>query len=343
MVRTRKDLEAAAIAAGARLVATRLVRRRDGSLTLAGDFEFEDPWAAARLLDILAEQDADDPMVRAWAWSIRNAVARYYQTSPDDPRILDAFAQAVHASVQESIAFEPEEGERFQSADTTIIEGVGDCDCHARLVHALARSQGLGSALRYFGDEEPTHAVAALATSSGPAWAETTIAAEFGEHPQEAYRRLGLHRLETRPDIGFLGLEFVTPGNVEDRKVELDGYIQAINADVAACPNLDPSVRAAWVSFVASWHVFTGNRSGWLDSGAQGRQAAEFAETIRQWQTKLAPICSSSTPSLPAAVEDQTVSVIKAGAIAVGVVAGAVVVVKAIDLLAPAVRRRRAA
>jgi transglutaminase-like putative cysteine protease len=341
--RTPDDLARAAVAAGAVLLSHELVQRKDGSWTLAGRFGFDDPWAAARLLCILAEEDADEPAVQEWSRSILEETADAYGTTVDDPTILDAFAAAVHANVQGWIRFAPEEGERFQSASTTMIEGVGDCDCHARLVHALMRAQGAESELRFFeSEDEPVHAVAALGTSQGPAWAETTIAAAFGEHPQEAYRRLGLDRANTRPDIGFLGLEFVTPKNVADRKAELDVYVVATDQDVTRCTTLDPSTRAAWVDFVVGWKAFLDDKPGWFDAGAQGRQAAEYADTIHEWQTKLAAICTTSLPSapiVPTAPQDPTVGLIKTVAVVVGLVAGAVVVVKVLDVLP----KRRAA
>ena len=337
MDRSPDDLARAAIAAGAVLLSHELVQRRDGSWTLSGRFGFEDPWAAARLLCILAEEDAADPAVQDWSREILDETAAAYGTTPDDPTIIDAFVEAVHANVQRFIRFAPEEGERFQSADTTMIEGVGDCDCHARLAHALVRSRGASSELRFFDqDGEPTHAVAAFGTSAGPQWAETTIAAAFGEHPQAAYKRLGLDRANARPDIGFLGLEFVTPGNVADRKRELDVYVTATDADVARCTSLDPSTRAAWTDFVVGWRAFLDDAPGWLDAGAQGRQAAEYTDTIHEWQTKLAAICTQTLPSapvVPTTKADPTVSLLKTLAVVVGVVAGAVVVVKVVDVL----------
>jgi len=332
MDRTPADLERAAAAAGARLLSTKRERLSDGSWTLAGVFGFDDPWAAARLLCILAEEDASDPDVQAYGRAILEETARTFHTSPDDPRIHDAFVAAVHWNVQQWIRFAPEEGERFQSARTTMIEGVGDCDCHARLVHALARSQGAGSEIRFFeAEDEPIHAVAALDTSQGPQWAETTIAAEFGEHPQAAYRRLGLDQTGARPDIGFLGLEFVTPGDVATRKKELDAAVSATSADVAACATLDAPTRAAWSSFAGGWATFMGDEPGWFNSGAQGRQAAEYADSIRDWQTKLAAVCKTSAPLVVQQKPDPTVSVLKTVAIVVGLVVGGVVVVKVLD------------
>lgn len=337
MDRTPDDLARAAYAAGAQLLAVRLVQLRDGSSTLAGDFGFTDPWAAARLLCILADEDAGDPEVRAWGRAILEDTAARFHTFPEDPTIIDQFCAAVHANVQGQIAFAPEEGERFQSARTTIVEGVGDCDCHARLVHALVRSQRKRSRLRFFeaptgdGGTEPIHAVAAL----GPAgrWAETTIAAAYGEHPQIAYRRLGLDESNARPDIGFLGLDFVTPGDVAARKRELDAYVTATDADVAKCDKLDDATRSAWSAFVTAWRTFLADAPGWINSGAQGRQTAEYATTIQQWQAKLAPVCGSSAPLVPSPPEDQTVSLLKAGIVLAGVVVAGVVVAEVVKVL----------
>ena len=337
MDRTPADLERAAAAAGAVLLSHELVQRKDGSWTLCGRFGFEDPWAAARLLSILAEEDADDPAVQAWGRSILEETAAAYGTTPDDPTIVDAFAAAVHANVKRWIRFAPEEGERFQSADTTMIEGVGDCDCQARLAHALVRSQGGASEIRYFdAGGEPVHACCAFATSYGPAWAETTIAALFGEHPQDAYRRLGLDQQSARPDIGFLGIEFVTPGNVTARKAELNQAVIATDADVRRCTTLDPATGAAWTTFVVGWRAFMDDTPGWWDAGAQGRQAAEYADRITEWQNKLATLCTLSAPILPKVPEDPTVSLLKWTAVAVAVVAGAVVAAKIVDVVKPA-------
>jgi len=330
MIRTEEDLERAAAAAGAVLLSTEMVQLRDGSWTISGRFGFDDPWAAARLLCVLREEDADDPAVQEWARLIWDETARMHGLDPSDPRVADAFLEAVHENVKHWIAFAPEEGEQFQSARTTMIEGVGDCDCHAGLVHALVRAAGLPSEIRFFEtDDEPVHAVAATGAMGN--WAETTIDAAYGEHPQDAYRRLGLDAGH-RPDIGFLGLEFVTPSDVETRKAELDGYVKSLSADVAGCAKIDSATRASFADFAAGWGEFMRDTAGWLNSGAQGRQAAEYADAIRDWQAKIATYCAVSAPAVQKPAVDQAASVIKTVAITVGVVAGAVAVVKLLEL-----------
>jgi hypothetical protein len=343
MQRTIEDLQRAADLAGAVLLGTEEVQLRDGSWTLAGHFGFEDPWAAARLLCILAEEDASDPVVAAWAAHILEQTADENGLAPDDPELADLFAEAVHANVKRFVRFAPEEGERFQSARTTMIEGVGDCDCHARLEHALVRSQGLPSQIVFFEDDgEPVHAVDTIGTTDGMQWAETTIDADFGEHPQEAYARLGL---DTRPDIGGVAdiggtWGFVTPSDVASRKTELDASVKATDADVAQCTTLDQGTRGAWTAFVKAWGTFMADEPGWFSSGAQGRQASEYADELRQWQERLAPRCTLSAPVVPD--EGGLTPIVKIVAVAVSVVAGAVVAGKVADVVI-ASRRARAA
>lgn len=177
---------------------------------LVGRFEFDNAWQAAHLLTTLAEEDGTrvdfGPEVFAWAHAIVTAC----RASSPASTLAECIAQSIHGSVQGSIAFRHEAGERFQSARTTMLNKVGDCDCHARLVYALARAAGLPAQLAYFDDRrrrrvirpgdpvppddgtQPVHVTALLPmrAGSGYAWAETTIPARFGEDPYAAYRRL---------------------------------------------------------------------------------------------------------------------------------------------------------
>lgn len=307
MQRSSRDLERAAAAAGAELLSTELVPLKDGSYALAGRFGFEDPWAAARLLCILAEEDADDPDVQAWATAILEEVAAAYGTSPDDPTILDAFAEAVHANVQQWIAFAPEEGEQFQSARTTMIQGVGDCDCHARLVHAMARSVGAPAQIVFFDkDGEPVHAVGTIGTSRGMQWAETTIGALFGEHPQAAYRRLGLDQEDARPDIGGAYGDAESTATVAYRSL-WDAYVtqslqamtleaQALDAVSAHPPSgftsdelskLAASYRADAAAYLKAWNQFAGTSEETISTQAAVALGA-FLETVAKLRAQWA-------------------------------------------------------
>ena len=347
MIRTREDLERAAAAAGAVLLSTETVTLKDGSTTLAGRFGFDDPWAAARLLCILAEEDADDPEVRAWAETMWTEAAAAMGLDVRDPMVLDAFLEVVHANVQQWIAFVPEEGERFQSARTTMIQGEGDCDCQARLVHALARSMGAGSEIRFFEDKrEPVHAAAALETSSdGYQWAETTIDADFGEHPQDAYRRLGLDQQNARPDIGGSA-----SGSASDDVVELQALMKqsylATALAVEACHALSPDELASWDALAKSVLAYDSADPSSVDLATGQGLAAQlnaFAGVLRAAGCQApipAPIPQPAPKPQPGPSPlDTLVSAVKAVAIGVGVVAGAVAVVKVAEV---AGARRRA-
>ena len=340
MDRTPDDLARAAAAAGAVLLSHELVQRADGSWTLAGRFGFDDPWAAARLLCILAEEDAEEPAVQEWSRSILEEVADAYGTRVDDPTILDAFAAAVHANVQSWIRFAPEEGERFQSASTTMIEGVGDCDCHARLAHALMRAQGGDSEIRFFeSDGEPVHAVSAFGTSQGPLWAETTIGAAFGEHPQDAYRRLGLDRTNARPDIGA--------GPTHDDVVALQTRLQDLSLATAlaveACPALPAAQRNAWTVLAGQLLTFVSADPGVVDYDLGQQLATELTNVATELQAAgcTAPIPAPvprPAPAPPSSNPFEGLGTAIAGplkvlAVVVGLVAGAVVVVKVLDVV----------
>lgn len=340
MDRTPDDLARAAAAAGAVLLSHELVQRRDGSWTVAGEFGFDDPWAAARLLCILAEEDGVDPepIVRDWADAIVSQVAEQTGLRPGSADFCDAYLEAVHASVQRFIRFEPEEGERFQSADTTLIEGVGDCDCHARLVHALARAAGCGSEIRFFEqDGEPVHAVAALHTAASPVWAETTIGAAFGEHPQDAYRRLGLDRQSARPDIGAAAAP--TRDDVVALQTRLEDLALATSLAVEACPALPAAQVAAWGSLAQQILSFVSGDPGVVDY-AVGQQLAAQLSTVGDelraagCQAPIpAPIPQPAPPPVSTDPWEGLFYAVKAVTVAVGVVAGAIVIVKVLDVL----------
>jgi Transglutaminase-like superfamily len=194
-MRTSDDLAQAARRAGLTLEQTERVAMPGGGSTLAARLTFDDPWAAARFLTVLADQDASDPVVRSWALEMLKAATQengQAMSGPEmGPPLRELFARTIHANVQRQIRFVHEPRETFQSARATMQLGAGDCDDHARLVHALGRAGGLKSRLAFFEeDAQPVHVVSRLGAARGYTWAETTIPAKFGEHPKVAYRRL---------------------------------------------------------------------------------------------------------------------------------------------------------
>ncbi len=208
-MRTEASLRAAAARAGLRIDSIEAVPVAGGGTELAARMSFDDPWAAARLLFDLSDEDASDPIVRAWSLAILKATAAEIGESAGptiSPRLRDAFARAIHANVQAHVKFVHEPEETFQASRVTMATGAGDCDDHARLVYALATAGHIPAQLVFFeepdgsalptilfpGATQPVHVVAMLEDSGGTwQWAETTIEADYGEEPHEALARLG--------------------------------------------------------------------------------------------------------------------------------------------------------
>ncbi len=331
-MRNEGDLRAAAKRAGMTVLGLERVPAPSGAgWCWSARLSFRDPWAAARLLQDLSDQDAADPVVVAWALQIRAAALESVgldQGPTVTPEMRTVIGAAIVENVQGQVQFIHEPEERFASARETMAAGAGDCDDHARLVYALGRAAGLPAKLLFFEDEgEPVHVVAQLGDGRGMRWAETTLPAEFGEHPYDALERVGADATADPMQspgvaaLGFLGLEFVTPGDVASRKEELNAAVDALDLDATKCAALDARTLGAWDEFVATWRGFMAVEPSMFNAGGQGRQAAEYADQIRQWQERIGGVCPLSGTKLPEAKGDPIVSTIQA--IAVVAVAGA--------------------
>lgn len=351
-MRPASDVAAQAARAGGLELLSSEVVPFGGEYAVASRWRFRDPWAAARMLAEGAEDDVSDPVVRDWALAILDAVRADLGASGPTvtPELADAFAAAIVANVQASIAFVHERKETFQSARMTMKRGAGDCDDHARLVYALAGAGGLPVGLVFLtvpedGVDVPAHVVATIETSAGPTWAETTIAACFGEHPLDALDRLeaflppgknpmaqpaGPGTVSAVP-IGFLGLEFVTPQDVRDYKAELNTHVSALDADIVTCTKADPqgtkldtATLDRWNQFVATWRDFMLSDPSIFNAGGQGRLANNYAHSIDEWESLVASAgCTLSGPRIVLPADDPVVGTIKTVAIAAGVIAGA--------------------
>jgi hypothetical protein len=351
--RAPEDLAAAAARAGGLTIAS----SRVAAVGAAGDvvvtrMTFTDPWAAARLLFELAKEDAADPEVRAWALAIVDSVVAAHGDPPGPmipPEVAADIGPAIVKAVQENVRFVHEPKETFQSASVTMRLGYGDCDDHARLVYALARAAGLPATIVFLErDEQPVHVVAKIAGD----WAETTLPADYGEDPIDAYLRVqetlppewnplaspaGDGTIERVPmggtptTIGFLGLEFVTPQDVRDYKGELNTHVTTLDADVVHCvqgdpagTKLDTATLDAWNQFVAEWRTFMADDPGFFSAGGQGRLANNYAHTIAEWEERITQAgCGLSGPRVVLPADDPVLGTIKTVAIAGAVVAGA--------------------
>lgn len=144
---------------------------------------FRDGWDAARFLLELARQDARRPWIVQMAQQLKAGVGG----RPDQ------FARALQILGQ-SLPFFHEKGEIFQGPKLTIERG-GDCDCHARLIYALASAGGLPAELAFLHrGSGPTHVLARVLLDGKWTPLETTVRAFFGEDPIAAAKRLGVVR-----------------------------------------------------------------------------------------------------------------------------------------------------
>jgi lysozyme len=171
---------------------------KDGQF--AARLVFSDPWAAARFLVEVEKEDAADPAI----WKVGQALAAVARGGARE------YAASLQAWMQKTIRFQKEEGEVFQSGRYTLETGVGDCDCHAKLVRSLLRVGGVTGRFGFLHDGDAPRHVWCEAEVNG-SWVplETTFAAKFGEPPLDAAKRLGI---KTRPDLK--GSRVVTMGGV---------------------------------------------------------------------------------------------------------------------------------
>jgi hypothetical protein len=146
--------------------------------------------ARAELVSLFATRDAHhDGRLRMLALELCHDVS-----SVDD----ESIARRIHGRVRERVRFVKEAGDFIQDPLVTWGYGMGDCDCSTRLVLGLCRSMGLRMELGKIllpaegpGGDEVQHVCPVW--MRGPrdgVWMETTIAAEFGEHPRAAAYRL---------------------------------------------------------------------------------------------------------------------------------------------------------
>lgn len=206
---------------GAHLVAARVGCRRLRGAGRSVLWECGDPETAVRLLRELADGDVGDDTLRTLGRQMVAAVGRD----------AEALAREVHGYVLSRVRWVRERVETFQSSAATLRRGFGDCDDHSRLIYALLRTLGIPARIEILTNPkgEPAHAVTrALLPGRGWTWLETSVAAEFGEAPLVAARRLGLHSRLNMPAglSGLAGLDGVTFQRTPDRRWE-DGLIGA--------------------------------------------------------------------------------------------------------------------
>lgn len=156
--------------------------------------------AKVQLLANLAEYDSKDPEI------IRLSEKLAALGNGDQERI----AAIVHAFVRDGVAHTLEPREKFQPTGRTLALGIADCDDSARAIYALAKGAGLRPGLLTLGDP-PRHVAAAVQLGGVWRWMDASLAANFGEHPIAAAKRLGI---KVRQDLTQLGQASDTPATV---------------------------------------------------------------------------------------------------------------------------------
>jgi hypothetical protein len=149
--------------------------------------------AKVRLLELLAEHDSTLPDVRRLAELVAAGAA-------DTAEQL----QRLQSFVQSRVTFTSERDETFTATMRTLAHGLGDCDDSSRALMALVRSLGIPCRLRTLPDSPdaiPLHVAPQAKLDGRWIWLEPSIAAQLGEHPLAAARRLNIH---TRPELGAL-------------------------------------------------------------------------------------------------------------------------------------------
>lgn len=118
------------------------------------------------------------------------------------PAVDVTHARKIQAWIQLHVQFVEEFPETFQAPDATIQRLYGDCDDQCILAMALARELGVTARIVPFARGKGWSHVAMqyhLTVWGVWVWGETTLGARFGEHPQEARKRISA---AGRGDIG---------------------------------------------------------------------------------------------------------------------------------------------
>jgi transglutaminase-like putative cysteine protease len=186
---TEAQLKRAARNAGCRVLSIREVETPVGRVIVAR-FEGENNEAAFRLLLEFAADDVGDPVARTIGLELRQ------RFGPDQVRM----AKALQEWVKQHVVYLAEPTETFQAPWYTVRTGVGDCDDHANLVHAIARNAGMKARIVPVRNREGliSHACTQIFVDGVWSWTETTLDADFDEAPRAAASRL---RAEGRSDI----------------------------------------------------------------------------------------------------------------------------------------------
>lgn len=213
-----------------------------------------DGWGAAKFLLALSIEDSQTAAARTIALEL-------WSDAADEAD----YVARVFGYVRERVRFVREPGEVFARSDYTLAAGAGDCDDHARVVYALLSAGGVPARLAFLyknrSDTGPRHVVAQALVGGRWLWLETTIAAELGEHPYEAAKRLGVVnvrsdiatevRTMTEKDLAPIPAGFASRTSAEQLERDVAALKRLGFLCDAAAPTTasDPAFRMAVVAF----------------------------------------------------------------------------------------------
>lgn len=160
------------------------------------------------LIDAMAQQGSEDPAVQRWAVALVGLKGAARGARLGRTESLQALLDGLHGLVEyrddppgavdyysrAQWTLTPRSNTR-KSPITGLNRGAGDCEDLVILFCAFARSLGLPARCVWLPQpNSPQNHVAAVSCDlpSGCVWVETTLpGARIGEHPYDAYRRIG--------------------------------------------------------------------------------------------------------------------------------------------------------
>ena len=149
--------------------------------------------------------------------------------------------------------------------------------------------------------------------------------------------------MRTAAPVGAGGIlpTFVTAHTVQELKDRLNGFVSGLNSAVSACASIPAPLKDAWASFYAQWAIYYAQTPSFWSAAADMDEAEAWEKDVQGWQQQLAALNCAVGPTAATWNGDATgataqlVSVVRALAIGVGVVAGGIIVYKGLTLLAP--------
>jgi hypothetical protein len=100
-------------------------------------------------------------------------------------------------------------------------------------------------------------------------------------------------------EVGRILPKFVTPSDVRDLKIRVDGFVRALDESVAACGALPAGVADGWKAFSAAWRTYFDEEDSWWHTAAQMDQGEAYEQDVAHWQQMIAGYkCTTDAPAI---------------------------------------------